>query len=215
MNLTHHTEPFHADALAALRQHGVVAIVRTKTPETALANARVLLESGLRVLEVALTTPGALGVVEQLRAEAADDVLIGAGTVTDYGLAGDAIAAGAQFLVSPNVRTDVIALAGRSGVATIPGCLTPSEMIDALSAGATAVKIFPAHLWTTAALKGMLEALPDVPTVPTGGISPETAPDWIAAGALAVGIGASLTKAADPALQARTLQEAIAAVRTP
>jgi 2-dehydro-3-deoxyphosphogluconate aldolase/(4S)-4-hydroxy-2-oxoglutarate aldolase len=215
MNLTHHTETFHADALDALRRHGVVAIVRTTNPETALANARLLLASGLRVLEVALTTPGALGVIEQLRAEATDGALIGAGTVTDVHLAGEAIAAGAQFIVSPNFRADVITLAGLHGVATIPGCLTPSEMVDALDTGATAVKIFPAQLWTPSALKGMLEALPAVPCVPTGGVSPQTAPDWIAAGAVAVGMGASLTKAADPALQARTLQQAIAAVRTP
>jgi 2-dehydro-3-deoxyphosphogluconate aldolase/(4S)-4-hydroxy-2-oxoglutarate aldolase len=215
MNLTHLTETFHADALAALRQHGVVAIVRTKDSESALANARLLLESGLRVLEVALTTPGALGVITQLRAEAADDVLIGAGTVTDLDAAKAAIEAGAQFLVSPNVRADVIELAGRHGVATIPGCLTPTEMVDAMTAGATAVKIFPAHLWTPSALAGMLEALPQLACVPTGGVSPETAPDWIAAGAVAVGMGASLTKADDPAAQARTLQAAIAGVRAP
>jgi len=215
MNLTHHAETFHATTLTALRRHGVVAIVRTPTPEAALANARVLLESGLHVLEVALTTPGALGVVEQLRAEAPDHVLIGAGTVTDAGLAAEAIAAGAQFLVSPNLRLDVIELAGRHGVATIPGCLTPSEMVDAMGAGATAVKIFPAHLWSPSALAGMLEALPALPCVPTGGVSAASAPDWIGAGAIAVGMGASLTKAADPAAQAATLQQAIADVRTP
>jgi len=215
MNLNHLTEPFHADALAALRQHGVVAIVRTKDPDSALANARLLLASGLRVLEVALTTPGALGIVEQLRAEAADDVLIGVGTVTDIDAARAAIGAGAQFLVSPNLRTDVIDLAGRHGVATIPGCLTPSEMVDAMGAGATAVKIFPAHLWSPSALAGMLEALPALPCVPTGGVSAASAPDWIGAGAIAVGMGASLTKAADPAAQAATLQQAIADVRTP
>jgi len=213
MNLTHHSEPHHARALEALRRQGVVAIVRTKDPDSALANARVLLASGLTVLEVALTTPGALGVITQLRAEATD-ALIGAGTVTDVAAAAAAIDAGAQFLVSPNMRIDVIALANEHEVASVPGCLTPSEMVDAIDAGATAVKIFPAHLWTPSALAGMLEALSELPCVPTGGVSPQTAPDWIAAGALAVGMGASLTKAADPALQARTLQQAIADVRT-
>jgi len=211
---SHHAEPFHRTALEALRRHGVVAIVRTATPDKALENARLLLSSGLHVLEVAMTTPGALGVVEQLRAEA-PEALIGAGTVTTVDRASAAIDAGAQFLVSPNLRTDVITLAGRHRVATIPGCLTPSEMLDAMEAGATAVKIFPAHLWTPAALKGMLEALPALPCVPTGGIGPDTAPEWVRAGALAVGIGASLTTAADPARQARTLQQAIADVRTP
>lgn len=214
MNLTHHGLPHHARALSELRRQGVVAIVRTRDPESALANARILLEAGLGVLEVALTTPGALAVIAQLRSEGAD-ALIGAGTVTDIEAAGAAIEAGAQFLVSPNLRTEVIGLANRHEVATVPGCLTPSEMVDAIDAGATAVKIFPAHLWTPAALSGMLEALAQLPCVPTGGVSPQTAPDWIAAGALAVGMGASLTKADDPALQARTLQQAIAEVRAP
>lgn len=214
MNLTHHREPHHAHALEQLRRQGVVAIVRTKDPDSALANARTLLASGLTVLEVALTTPGALGVIRQLRAEASN-ALIGAGTVTDEQLAAAAIEAGAQFLVSPNFRTDVISLANHRAVATVPGCLTPTEMIDAMDAGATAVKVFPAHLWTPTALAGILEALPHLPCVPTGGISPQTAPDWIAAGALAVGMGASLTKASDPGQQARTLQRAIDDVRTP
>lgn len=214
MNLTHHSRPHHARLLSELHRQGVVAIVRTKDAESALANARILLASGLTVLEVALTTPGALGVITQLRSEA-QDALVGAGTVTDVETATAAIEAGAQFLVSPNLRADVIALANRHDVATVPGCLTPSEMVDAIDAGATAVKIFPAHLWTPSALAAILEPLPALPCVPTGGVSPRTAPDWIAAGAVAVGMASALTKTADPALQARTLQEAIADVRKP
>lgn len=204
---------FRTDALRRISDQGVVSIVRTADPGSALANARILLSAGLRVLEVALTTPGALGVVEQLRRES-DGVLIGAGTVTDVRAARAAIDAGAEFLVSPNFRADVVHLANDHAVATVPGCLTPSEMMDAMDTGAAAVKIFPAHLWSPSGLAGMLEALPQLPCVPTGGVDPHTARDWVAAGAVAVGIGGALTRAEDPAAQASTLLASITDART-
>ena len=167
---------------------GVVGIVRAGGPREALSLVESLTGAGLRVVEVAMTTPGALDVIT----EAAGTGLIGAGTVRTLAHARDAVAAGAGFLVSPNLDTDVVRYAAAHDIACIPGCATPTEMITAMAAGAGAVKVFPAHLWSPAAIRGLLQALPDLPCVPTGGIDPATAPDWIAAGAVAVGLGSSL-----------------------
>jgi len=164
-------------------------------------------------VEVSMTTPQALDAVAAL-AHASDPgaTLIGAGTVLGADNARDAVAAGARMLVSPILEQEVIEVAREHDVAVVPGCHTPTEMVHALRWGATAVKIFPAHTWTPAALRGLLEALPDLPCVPTGGVSPETAADWISAGALAVGIGSGLTAASDPAAEVARLRERIDAV---
>jgi 2-dehydro-3-deoxyphosphogluconate aldolase/(4S)-4-hydroxy-2-oxoglutarate aldolase len=187
----------------------VIGIVRAPAPAPALKLVRSLTDAGLGVVEVAMTTPGALDVV----AEVAGTGLIGAGTVRSVTDANNAIAAGAGFLVSPSLDTDVVRYAARHGIAVIPGCATPTEMLTAMAAGASAVKIFPAQLWSPAALRGLLQALPDLRCVPTGGVEPATAPDWIAAGAVAVGVGASLTRAADPKEEVAELRRRIAAAR--
>ncbi|GAB3311686.1 bifunctional 4-hydroxy-2-oxoglutarate aldolase/2-dehydro-3-deoxy-phosphogluconate aldolase [Epidermidibacterium keratini] len=197
--------------LDRVRDSGVVAIVRTTSTDDARAQVATLLDAGLRVVEVSLTTPGAIEVI----AEYADtpDAVIGAGTVLDTTAAQNVIDAGAQIIVSPDFNEDVVRLAADRDIASLPGCLTPTEMMRATRAGATAVKIFPAHIWTPGALSGMLQALPDLRCVPTGGVSPGSAPDWIGAGAVAVGVGAALTRVDDPAAQARALLASIAQAR--
>jgi 2-dehydro-3-deoxyphosphogluconate aldolase/(4S)-4-hydroxy-2-oxoglutarate aldolase len=187
----------------------VIGIVRAPAAERARCLVAALADAGLGVVEVAMTTPGALDVV----AEAATTGLIGAGTVRTVAHARDAIAAGARFLVSPNLDTDVVRYAVERDIACVPGCATPTEMVTAIDAGAVAVKMFPAHLWTPAALAGMLQALPDLPCVPTGGVTAATAPDWIAAGAVAVGVGACLTRAADPRAEVTSLRQRIDRIR--
>lgn len=183
------------EVMSALTEQGVVGIVRAPDADHGAAAARTLLDAGLRVVEVSLTTPGALDVVASL---AAPGRTIGAGTVRTLADARDAHAAGAAFLVSPLLDVDVVRYAVAHDLAVLPGCLTPSEMSTAVLAGAQAVKIFPAQLWSPAGLRGLLEAMPDLRCVPTGGVSPETAPAWVSAGALAVGMGGSLTRSPDP-----------------
>ena len=181
--------------MAGIAEQGVVGIVRTTSAAEATRAASALIDAGLSAVEVSLTTPGALDVIAELGQAGS---VVGAGTVRTLAAARDAHAAGAGFLVSPNLDLDVVRFAVEHGLAVVPGCLTPTEMTAAIAAGAHAVKIFPAHLWSPAALRGMLEAMPDLRCVPTGGVSPASAPEWIAAGALAVGVGGALTRSEDP-----------------
>lgn len=196
--------------LAAIIEQGVVAIVRTRTAEEGLAAAQTFLDSGLAAVEVSLTTPGALATIETLTGGGS---AVGAGTVRTLAQARDARAAGATFLVSPLLDVDVVRYAVEHDLVALPGCLTPSEMATAQRAGAQLVKIFPAHLWSPAALAGLLEAMPDLRCVPTGGVGPDSAPDWIRAGAAALGVGGSLTRAKDPAAAISALLTAIADAR--
>jgi 2-dehydro-3-deoxyphosphogluconate aldolase/(4S)-4-hydroxy-2-oxoglutarate aldolase len=191
--------------MSAIAEQGVIGIVRSGSAHDAAHAARTLLDAGLAAVEVSLTSPGALDVIAGLTAGG-----VGAGTVRTLADARDAHAAGAAFLVSPSLDLEVVRFAVSHDLAVVPGCLTPTEMTTAQRAGAHAVKIFPAHLWSPAALAGMLEAMPDLRCVPTGGVSPASAPEWIAAGALAVGVGGSLTRAADPG---GAVTELLAAVR--
>lgn len=199
------------DTLERMSASGVVAIVRTTTTDEARAQVGTLLEAGLPVVEVSMTTPGATDVIAEYAGT--PGAVIGAGTVLDVQAAKSVVDAGAEIIVSPDLNEDVVRFAAERDIASLPGCLTPSEMMRAMRVGASAVKIFPAHVWSPAALAGMLQALPQLRCVPTGGVSPDSAPSWIAAGALAVGVGAALTQVADPAAQATALQASIARAR--
>jgi len=187
---------------------GVIGIVRTSDEQTALDQARRAIKAGLPVVEVSLTTPGGLGVIETLAAEG-HEASIGAGTVLDAPTV-DAVAdLGGRLVVSPTFDPEVVAAAVRRGIAVFPGCFTPSEMLAAMALGATGVKIFPAHVWSPSALAGMLQALPHLPCIPTGGIGPNDVGDWIRAGAVAAGIGSALTAVADPGPVVRRLRASI------
>jgi 2-dehydro-3-deoxyphosphogluconate aldolase / (4S)-4-hydroxy-2-oxoglutarate aldolase len=181
--------------LEALRRHRVVAVVRQRDADSALAQARTLYERGLRIIEISLTTPGAWEAIEELATLCADwdDVTMGVGTVHTPAEVDRAAKLGASFVISPTLSQPVIAAARQHGIATLPGCLTPTEMWQATKWGADAVKIFPASLWTPASLAGMLEALPSLRCVPTGAIAPDEVTQWLDAGALAVGMGSSLS----------------------
>jgi 2-dehydro-3-deoxyphosphogluconate aldolase/(4S)-4-hydroxy-2-oxoglutarate aldolase len=188
-------------ARAMLRQ-GVVGIVRTATAESAVAGARTLLDAGLHSVEVTLTNSGALQAIERLVAEY-PEATIGAGTVLDEASAVAAIRAGARFLVSPNLNPAVIRAANRYGAASLPAAGSVTEIVNALEAGADAVKLFPASAFTPRWVSDVRAALPQVPLVPTGGIGAEDVPVWLAAGAVACGIGASLLKGTDAEIRAR------------
>ncbi len=180
----------------ALFRHRVMAVVRQTDAESAIRQARTLLDAGLRIIEISLTTPGAWQAIEQLAAECAcrSDVTMGVGTVLTPDDADRAADLGAAFVISPIVSQPVIEAALRRRMAAIPGCATPTEMWLATQWGAAAVKIFPATLWTPRILAAMLEPLPSLRCIPTGDIAPIEVRDWLAAGALAVGMGSSLTR---------------------
>jgi 2-dehydro-3-deoxyphosphogluconate aldolase / (4S)-4-hydroxy-2-oxoglutarate aldolase len=185
-----------------LHEQRFIGIVRESGPEEARLVAERLLAAGVRLVEVSLTTPGALDVVADLATLTRDrgEVAIGAGTVLDVASAREAARRGASFVLSPVFDPDVVAAVRDAGLAAVPGCATPSEMLTAARAGAAAVKIFPASLWTPGSLKDVLAALPHLACVPTGGISMAQAPAWIGAGALAVGLGSTLARADDAEL---------------
>ncbi|MEU5861460.1 bifunctional 4-hydroxy-2-oxoglutarate aldolase/2-dehydro-3-deoxy-phosphogluconate aldolase [Nonomuraea sp. NPDC047529] len=180
------------EIVQAVTEQRVFGIVRAAAPEAALTAAEAVLDAGLRAVEVALTTPRALSAVARL-IEQRPDALVGAGTVLDEAAARAAVEAGARFLVSPGLRTDVIRAAHRYGVPVFPGVATPTEIVRALEEGADAVKIFPASAVSPSWLRDVRAALPQLPAIPTGGVTIDDAPEWIAAGAVACGMGSALT----------------------
>ena len=174
-------------------QRRLVAIVRAGTLDAALQMAEACIAGGITALEVAFTTPDTLRVIETLRLRHGPEVLLGAGTVLDPETARLAILAGARFIISPNVNPDIIRLCQRYQVLAMPGAMTPTEIVMALEAGADIVKIFPAEVFGPAYIKALRAPLPQAPLMPTGGVSVDNLGAWFAHGAVAVGIGSSLT----------------------
>ncbi|HEX4812928.1 MAG TPA: bifunctional 4-hydroxy-2-oxoglutarate aldolase/2-dehydro-3-deoxy-phosphogluconate aldolase [Nonomuraea sp.] len=180
------------EIVRAVTEQRVFGIVRTAGADAAVAAAEAVLEAGLRAVEVALTTRRALDAVARL-AGARPEALVGAGTVLDAAAARAAVEAGARFLVSPSLHPDVIRAGHRYGVPVFPGAATPTEIVRALEEGADAVKIFPAAAASPSWLRDVRAALPQLPAIPTGGVTIDDAPEWIAAGAVACGMGSALT----------------------
>jgi 2-dehydro-3-deoxyphosphogluconate aldolase/(4S)-4-hydroxy-2-oxoglutarate aldolase len=197
---------------ARIAEEKVLAVIRSSGAAEAVDVGRALVEGGVRVLEVAFTTPGATDAIAQLSAELGDSALVGAGTVLDEPSAVAAIRAGARFLVSPNVALDVVRAGGRYGVPALPGAASTTEILTALEAGVDIVKLFPASVLGIDYLKAILPVLPSVALLPTGGINAETAPRWLAAGAVGVGVGGSLTRGDTHTISARAA-EIVEAVR--
>ncbi|RJQ68518.1 bifunctional 4-hydroxy-2-oxoglutarate aldolase/2-dehydro-3-deoxy-phosphogluconate aldolase [Pseudonocardiaceae bacterium YIM PH 21723] len=181
------------ERVARIADAKIVGILRTATAVQAVSTARALLDGGLRVVEVSLVTPDALEAIREL-STVEGDVLIGAGTVLDEASARLAIEADARFLVAPTVNEAVIACGNRYGAPVLAGAQTPTEAVRAVEAGAALVKLFPAETLGPAYLKSVRAALPQIGFVPTGGVGADNIADWFAAGAVAVGVGGSLTQ---------------------
>ena len=178
-----------SEAVATTR---VVAILRAENASRAEAVVDVLLQNGIRSLELTLTTTGALEVVERLAARVPDGMDLGVGTVLTADEVDRAVDAGARFVVAPSVDVAVIEAATRHGIASYPGAFTPTEIHNAWTAGASAVKLFPAGTLGPNYLKAVRAPLPDIPLVPTGGVAVEAVGAWLDAGATAVGLGSPL-----------------------
>lgn len=171
---------------------GVVAIIRMKDSAAVGAVIDALAQGGVRALEITMTVPGAVDRIREVAARLPAGFLLGAGTVVDADTALRVADAGARFIVSPVFRREVIEAGHRRDVAVLPGCLTPTEILDAWEAGADIVKVFPATALGPMYLRDLHGPLPDVRLLPTGGVTIENAADWIRAGAVAVGIGSAL-----------------------
>lgn len=182
------------DAVCQLESSGLVAIVRADTPEGLVEICQALAEGGVTATEITLTTPGALEAIEAAAKQLDGQCLIGAGSVLDGNTARTAISAGAQYIVSPVARRDVIDTAHRYGKAVIPGALTPTEILDAWEAGADLVKVFPANHFGPRYFADVLAPMPQLRLTPTGGVDLATAADWLAAGAACLGVGSALVK---------------------
>jgi 2-dehydro-3-deoxyphosphogluconate aldolase/(4S)-4-hydroxy-2-oxoglutarate aldolase len=180
------------ETLDNIRETGVIAIMRAQSSDQLIAAADAIKKGGVSVIEVTMTTPGALGVIAEAKARYGSDVAFGAGSVLDPETGRAAILAGADFIVSPILNLGLIELCNRYGVATMPGCYSPTEVIRGWEAGADLIKLFPASFGGPALVKAILAPLPQVQIVPVGGVNLETAADFIRKGAAALGVGSSL-----------------------
>ena len=174
---------------------GIVAVIRMKDPEKLRPIIDAIAEGGIRALEITMTVPGAVELIREVAPTLPEGFVFGAGTVLDADTVHRVVDAGAQFIVSPVFRREMIAACQQRGVAAMPGCFTPTEILDAWDAGADIVKVFPATTLGPSYLKDVRAPLPQVKLMPTGGVTVENAGDWIRAGAVAVGVGTSLLDA--------------------
>jgi 2-dehydro-3-deoxyphosphogluconate aldolase/(4S)-4-hydroxy-2-oxoglutarate aldolase len=211
------------NVMARIREVGLVPVVRAASADEAFAAVEAIRAGGIPILEITLTVPGAIGMINQLTKRLGDEALIGAGTVLDADTAQQCIDAGARFIVSPALDIPTIELCRRLEVPVFPGALTPTEVVTAWRAGANAVKVFPANAVGGASyLKSLKAPLPQIELLPTGGVNLKTVAELIAAGAFALGVGADLVdlaalrrgEAATITEKARQYVAAVAAART-
>ena len=182
-----------SEVLKQIKDVGIIPVVRATTADEAVRAIDAIREGGISVLEITMTVPNAITVIEQVTTRFGNDALVGAGTVLDAETAKSCISAGAQFIVSPTLNLETIAYCREQDVAVMPGALTPTEVVQAWNAGADFVKVFPAGAVGGASYLKVLKApLPHIELVPTGGVSLKTAADFIKAGAAALGVGADL-----------------------
>lgn len=175
----------------------IVAIIRGADPENVLAIVKALHEGGVMNVEVTLNSPNALGVIKEISGAMGDRMLVGAGTVLDAGAAEAAINAGAKFIISPTLDEDTIRHTKVSGIVSIPGALTPTEILKAHRLGADIVKVFPASAGP-AYIRDIRGPLPHIPLMPTGGIQLDNIAAYQRAGGVAFGIGTALVNSTKP-----------------
>jgi 2-dehydro-3-deoxyphosphogluconate aldolase / (4S)-4-hydroxy-2-oxoglutarate aldolase len=179
--------------LLAIRKTGIIPVIRGESSAVALAVVETLAEAGLAIAEITMTVPAAIEAIVAAKKRFGDKMLIGAGTVTDEETVRRAIDAGAEFIVSPCLVPDVIDAARREDVAVLPGALTPSEIFRAFRDGADMVKVFPVqNVGGAAYLRALRGPFPEIPLVPTGGVTLDNLGELFAAGAVAVGVGSEL-----------------------
>jgi 2-dehydro-3-deoxyphosphogluconate aldolase/(4S)-4-hydroxy-2-oxoglutarate aldolase len=194
---------------------GVIAIGRGLAPAAILPIAASLLGGGVRAFEITLNSPAPMDAIAALAARYdPQDLVIGAGTVLDIAAAEAAVEAGARFLVMPHTDADLIGWAAERGIPCFPGAFTPTEVLCAWRAGASAVKLFPASVVGPAFVRELRGPLPAIPLIPTGGVTLDSAPAFVAAGAIAVGVGSWLTGPGEADVVAVRARQIVAAIKT-
>jgi len=183
------------DVIRSIGEIGIIPVVRASSVDEANRAVEAICAGGIPAVEITMTVPNAVSVIREL-VQAREDVLIGAGTVTNAAQAESCILAGAQFLVSPGLSTAVLAEAKNHSILAIPGALTPTELMTAQEHGASLLKIFPCgNVGGPKYLKSLRGPFPNAMLIPTGGVNAANAADFIAAGAFALGVGADLVDA--------------------
>lgn len=183
--------------LTKMTDAGLVAVVRASSAEEAIRISDACLEGGCPSIELTFTVPGAHKVIEALATKYSNgEMLLGAGTVLDSETARQAILSGANYVVSPGFNLDAAKLCNQYRIPYMPGCMTITEVLTAMQAGADIIKIFPADLFGPTIIKDIKGPLPHARLMPTGGVDVDNVDQWIKAGAVAVGAGSSLTKGA-------------------
>jgi 2-dehydro-3-deoxyphosphogluconate aldolase / (4S)-4-hydroxy-2-oxoglutarate aldolase len=181
---------------AEIERVGLVPVLRAQSEAEGHALVEAMLAGGVTVVEVTMTVPGAVDLLRALKKEHGSRLLLGSGTVTTAAQAVATIEAGAEFVVSPSLHPEVIATTKALGKVSIPGALTPTEVITAWNAGADYVKIFPCSAVGGASyLRSLRAPFPELQLIPTGGVTQQTAADFLKAGARALGVGADLVNA--------------------
>jgi len=180
--------------LQEILTHKAVAVIRLNESVHALLAVAAILEGGVKIVEITLTTPNALEIISTI-CQTRTDALVGVGSVLHRGAAAEAIAAGAQFVVSPVMKPEIIEECGKHDVVGMIGAFSPTEILAAQEAGADIVKLSPAEFLGTAFIKAVKAPMPHLRIMPTGGVSLTNAGEWLQAGACAVGIGSALCDA--------------------
>ena len=206
-----------AEVTQGIAHCGVVAVVRADTAQQALGAVQAVLAGGVRAVEITFTVPGAEQIIARLAGELGSEIYLGAGTVITLEQARQALAAGAEFLVSPACDPEVVSYGLAQGRPFYPGVLTPTEILAARKLGVEVFKIFPASRLGPAYLKDLQGPFPGIKLLPTGGIDAANAADYLRAGAMALGVGGKLVdraaiQAGDWAALTRTARELMAVV---
>lgn len=182
------------EIIKRIEDTGIVAVVRAENTEKAMNISKACMAGGIDAIEVTFTVPGAHKVIEDLTNEFGNKLLVGAGTVLDSETARIAILAGAKYIVSPGFDLDTAKLCNRYQIPYMPGCMTITEMITAMEAGADVIKVFPGSAFGPSFIKAIKGPLPQAVLMPTGGVSLDNVDQWIRNGCVAVGAGGALTK---------------------
>jgi 2-dehydro-3-deoxyphosphogluconate aldolase/(4S)-4-hydroxy-2-oxoglutarate aldolase len=180
------------EILKELARLGAIAVIRMSDSEKLKRVSEAIHKGGVSAIEITMTTPNALAVIENLSKSMGDEILIGVGTVTDPQTAADAINAGAQFVVSPFFKKEIVEKVKSLNIPVMPGAFTPTEIQTAYENGADIVKVFPADVLGMAFFKAVRAPMPYLKLMPTGGVTLTNAGDWLKAGACAVGVGTAL-----------------------
>ena len=180
------------EIIQRLLDPGIIAIIRAASSDQLLRAAEALLAGGVTAMEITMTTPNAIQVIGDIAARLGDEVLIGVGSVIDPETARVAILAGAEFVITPVTRPEVIRMSNRYGKPIASGAFTPTECLLAHESGADFVKLFPASHAGPAYIRNLLAPLPMLQIIPTGGVTPATAAAFLQAGSVALGVGTAL-----------------------